>query len=588
VKDRQRVGITSFVGGIYGRTFALVVLLVGVTGMIAAGAQMLQIIYMGRIIDGVERGFDYVLPLFLVIVAAMIIHMAFNTLWAYTADKHTSRLMTRLREKLTHTLCYADFAALETLKDGDILSIVTSDAEGIRSWARILFQLGFVPIQFGFALAACFLISWKMAAIALPLAPLILGLGMVFSADLYQFNLQEKAGLGKLNGFLSDTMNFMIVIKTYCLEGLFAQRNRDNLDHVVAIRKRVARRNGAVTAFNTSMGHLAFVVIFLTGSLLVVSEEIAIGDMIAFIFLANFMGDGINILQAIPGTYRNACAAQHRLEQLMSLPDEDCGDLGIKRDAGSLSPGDLFAFKQVSFAYNADAMGLHNVSFSIKQGEKIAILGMSGSGKSTLFKLMCGLYRPTDGTITYRGENVADMPAVKLRRDLAVAPQESFLLLGTIANNIRIGRPDATEEEVIHACRKAQIHDFVVGLPQGYATELRNIGKIPSRGQMQRLNLARALLKDAPVLLLDEPTSALDISTHNAVMHHLTQELSGKTMIIIIHRLTRPERFDKIIVMEEGRIAGFGHHDHLTSSCTSYPSMLGKLSEQCYGVEVGT
>jgi ABC-type multidrug transport system fused ATPase/permease subunit len=435
-------------------------------------------------------------------------------------------------------------------------------------------------------LFACFFISWKMTAIALPLAPLILGLGMLFSSRLYPLNVAEKEGLGTLNGFLSDTMNFMIVIKTYCLETLFAQRNRESLDRLIAVKKRVARRDGALTAFNTSMGHVAFVAIFLSGSLLVVSGEIAIGDMIAFIFLANFMGEGINILQGLPGTYRNACAAQHRLEQLLSLPDEASAAPATAEGMLPISTEDVFTFKNVSFAYGAEALSLHNISLSIKPGEKIAILGMSGSGKSTLFKLMCGLYRPISGTLTYRGENVQDLAVEQLRANLAAAPQDAFLFPDTLANNIRIGRPDATDEEVKAACINARIHDFVASRPLGYETKPANINKMMSRGQMQRLNLARALLKDGPVLLLDEPTSALDLSTHNAVMHHLTQACSGKTIILIIHRLTHPEWFDRIIVMDEGRLAGFGHHELLMRSCPAYPAMLGQLSVETMNLEV--
>jgi ABC-type multidrug transport system fused ATPase/permease subunit len=585
VKTRE-TGISSFVCDLYGRRFVGAFLIVAATSMIGAGAQLLQIIYMGRIIDAAEKGFDDVLPLFLIIVAAMIVHFAFSTLWSYASDRHLNLVMTRLRERLSHTLCHADYTALQAFKDGDILSIVTADVEGIRSWVRVLFQLGFIPVQFGLTLLACFFISWKMTAIALPLAPLILGLGMLFSSHLYQLNLEEKERLGNLNGFLSDTMNFMIVIKTYCLETLFAQRNRQSLDRLVAVKKRVARRDGTLTGFNTSMGHLAFVVIFLTGSLLVVSGEIAIGDMIAFIFLGNFMGEGMNILQGVPGTYRNACAAQHRLEQLLSLPDEAHEASTTAGGMLPLSTDDVFTLKNVSFAYGTETPSLHDVSLSIKPGEKIAILGMSGSGKSTLFKLMCGLYRPISGTLIYRGLNVRDLAVEKLRANLAAAPQDSFLFPDTLANNIRIGRLDATDDEVTVACINARIHDFVASLPLGYETKLTNINKMMSRGQMQRLNLARALLKGAPVLLLDEPTSALDLSTHNAVMHHLTQEYSGRTIIIIIHRLTHPEWFDRIIVMEAGKVAGFGRHDLLMRSCPAYPAMLGHLSLGTMNLEV--
>lgn len=582
----KKAGINSFIRQIYGKKFTWVALSVALVCIVGSLAQMLLTVLMGRIIDAIDKGFKYVLPLFLIIAAAMIVYISFNTLWTYLSSNHTNRLMTKLRDMLDNAICHADFTSLEAIKDGDVLSIVTNDVEGIRNWINILFQMGFLPVKFGLALGVCFFISWKMTIIVLPLVPIILALGMLFSANLYQLNVSEKEGQGKINAFLNDALSFMIVIKSFCLEKIFAKKNKAILDDVAQIKKMIVYRENAVFYFNTSIGYVGFVAIFLVGSLYVVSGEMTIGEMISFIFIANFVGEGINIIQAIPISYRNACAAQHRIKKLLSLPVDGKIKLVVDSRIMPLPSADVFTFDDVSFAYSEQNMILHNISLSIQQGEKIAVIGMSGSGKTTLFKLMCGLYHATTGKLTYYGENVNDIASDKLRSDLAVAPQESFLFIDTIRNNVKISRPSANDEEMVMACKNAQIHDFIVDLPQGYDTKLKNINKAMSRGQMQRLNLARVFLKAAPVLLLDEPTSALDISTHNAVMRYLTQELPGKTIIMIIHRLTEPERFDKIIVMEDGRLVGFGYHDTLIGSNPSYKAMLGRMSEEYKESEV--
>lgn len=579
---KEKTGLTGFVREIYGQGFVWVMTVAALMSMLAAGARMVQILYLGRIVDGVAEGFQRVLSLFMIIAIALIIHLIFNALWGSYRARQTARLMATLRTRVAGRLCRADYAALERFEDGDILTIVTRDLASIRAWVGVLFQAGFVPVKLGFSLAACFMISWKMTLVAIPLVPVIAALGMAVSGSLYTFHVEEKAASGRLIALLSDTASFMIVVKTFCLERTFARKNRRALNRVVAARDRVARRENVVMALNTSLGHVGFVLIFLAGSLLVMGGEIEIGDMIAFIFLANFIGEGMSIVQRAPVAYRDGCAARQRLEQVLTMPEEMTG--GDRADRAAVTSPDgaagdtvdeVFAFDDVSFGYALGQTQLRHLSFIIRQGERVAVMGASGSGKSTLFKLMCGLYRPTAGSLRRQGRRLRDVPLAQLRADLSVAPQDSFLFFDTLAANVKIGRPTARMADVAAACRRARIHDVMTGLPDGYETQVVEIDKRLSRGQMQRLNVARALLKDAPVLLLDEPTSALDPATHDALEHELVQAPPDRTVIMIAHRLTYPEMFDKILVLADGGVAGYGHHDHLKRTCGTYRALLG-------------
>ncbi len=584
---RRNTGLTGFVRGIYGKGFVGMMGVAALMSMLSAGARMVQILYLGQIVDSVAEGFQRVLSLFLVISVALVIHLVFNALWGSYSARRTTQLMAALRERAARKLCCADYAALDALRDGDVLAIVTRDVEGIRAWTELLLQAGFVPVKLGLSLVACFMISWKMTLIVIPLVPVIAALGMAVSGSLYRFHVEEKAASGKLSALLNDTASFMIVVKTFCLERLFSRKNRRALDRVIAARDRVARRERVVMALNTSLGHVGFVLIFLTGSLLVMSGDIEIGDMIAFIFLANFIGEGMSIVQRAPLIYRNGCAARERLRQVLDMPEETTGgDRRGRIAAAGETVDEVFAFDNVSFGYTPGEAHLRHISFTIRPGERVAVMGASGSGKSTLFKLMCGLYHPTGGSLRRQGQPVHEMPVARLRADLAVAPQDSFLFFDTMAANVKIGRPAAGEAEVVAACRRARIHDFITGLPDGYETQAVMTDKRLSRGQIQRLNVARALLKDAPVLLLDEPTSALDPATHDAIERELVLAPPDRTVIMISHQLTYPEMFDKILVLEAGSVAGYGHHDQLRRTCASYRALLGAVSQEDSVMEV--
>jgi len=220
-------------------------------------------------------------------------------------------------------------------------------------------------------------------------------------------------------------------------------------------------------------------------------------------------------------------------------------------------------FENVSFHYPGGEAVLRHIDLDVAPGTKVAVLGLTGSGKSTLLHLIPRFYDPTEGRVLIDGVDVRDVTLASLRRQVAIVPQETFLFSTTLRENIAYGRPDATMEEIEAAARAAQIHDFIVSLPQGYETVVGERGVGLSGGQKQRIAIARALLTDAPILLLDESTSAVDVETERLIQRALDRLMAGRTTFIIASRLSTVRKADLVLVLEDGRIAARGTHDEL-------------------------
>jgi ABC-type multidrug transport system fused ATPase/permease subunit len=242
-------------------------------------------------------------------------------------------------------------------------------------------------------------------------------------------------------------------------------------------------------------------------------------------------------------------------------------------------------FEQVSFAYQASRPVLEDISFTVKPGQMVALVGLTGAGKTTLVSLIPRFYEPAAGRVLLDGVDVLDRSLKAVREGVSLVLQEPILFSASIADNIRYGRLDATLEEIEAAAQAAQAHEFISELPDGYATELGEDGAGLSGGERQRLSIARALLKDAPVLILDEPTSSLDARSEAKVFAALRRLMQGRTTIVIAHRLSTIRDADNIIVLENGRIAGQGRHEDLLASNALYRELCERLSLGLAAVE---
>jgi ATP-binding cassette subfamily B protein len=305
------------------------------------------------------------------------------------------------------------------------------------------------------------------------------------------------------------------------------------------------------------------------------------GRLGQFVLYALFAAGALAELSEVWGEITQAAGSAERLSEMMATIPE------IRSPAKPVPlpkpPLSTVAFENVTFSYptRQDEKALDDVSFNVKSGETIALVGPSGSGKTTIFNLLLRFYDPSAGVVRVDGVNVADADLTELRRRLAVVPQDVALFADTIAENIRYGTPTATLAEIRRAAVAAQADEFINALPGGYNCKLGERGASLSGGQRQRIAIARAILKNAPILLLDEATSALDAESENAVQRALDGLVSGRTTLIIAHRLATVQKADRILVMDKGRIVEAGTHGELVRRNGTY----ARLAELQFGRE---
>jgi ATP-binding cassette subfamily B protein len=292
----------------------------------------------------------------------------------------------------------------------------------------------------------------------------------------------------------------------------------------------------------------------------------SVGELVAFVGLLNMFFQPIQQLSQL---YSDLQSTLVSLEKVFSVLDteSDRADSPDAKDLRDLG-GDV-EFDRVSFAYGEDVV-LDDVSFRIKPSETLAIVGETGAGKSTIVKLLSRFYDPTDGEVRIDGQDLRDVRGSSLRRYMGVVLQDTFLFTGTIKDNIRYGRPDATEEEIIAAARTVGADDFIRRFPEGYETQVRERGGRLSVGERQLVAFARALLADPRLLVLDEATSSVDLATEARIETALDELLAGRTSIVIAHRLSTVRRADRILVMGEGRVIEEGTHEELLSRPSAY------------------
>lgn len=453
--------LLKFTSTTYGKRFTGKLIFIICLAAITSSAQFALTWYLGVIIDSIGDGFQVVSRYFLLISLFALFAVIGNALLIYVTGRMTSLFFLNLRKNLGKKLCNAEFAALERIKDGDLLSITTNDIEGFRPWLFALYSLGHIPIKFLLVFITLFIINWKLALVIIPLLPLAMLPSLFLSKKLHFLYSREKEAHGKTTGFINEVLDFILSLKSFCLESIFQKKNCSLLADVEKARVRRQLREQEIQTFGRCLGHIANFVIFITGSYLILHGEMTVGQIVTIMLLTNFIGEALNLIYAIPTSFQGANASMGRVNQILSLVDVTNRK---NNDIAFSEKTDAFEIKNLSFSFDdsIDATKvLCDINFSIEQGMKIAIIGKSGSGKTTLFKLLCGLYSPASGTIG---------SALPLKSNLSVVTQESFLFPDTIRNNILLAKSDVkvsgssykiNETELISACKKAQIHDFI-------------------------------------------------------------------------------------------------------------------------------
>jgi len=494
------------------------------------------------------------------IIALFLFMGIFSYIRRYYAQKLSQKVLYDLRNDLYSHLMNMSFSFFDKRRTGQLLSRVTSDVENIR----FMLSMGFIMMIYSvLSISLTFTILCSMnlflaVIVSIPFPFLLYGAyryNKIVRPKFYEIRTQ----FGKLTSIIQQNITGSAVVKAFNAEELeikrFAEKNEEYLRMNINVAKVRAKYMSALI-FIVGVSAL---LVFWAGGILTIQGVITLGTLIAFYGYIMQLVMPARFLGFLVSFYSQAMAAGERILEILN----EKPTVVEKPDAIELPPikGNI-KFENVSFKYG-DKWILKNVSFEIPAGKTVVILGTTGAGKSTILKLIPRFYDVTEGRILIDGYDIRDVKLESLRKQIGIVPQDIFLFSGTIRENIAYGKPDATEEEIIRAAKLANIHDFIVSLPNKYDTIIGERGVTLSGGQRQRVAIARAILTDPRILILDDATSSVDVKTEYEIQKALEQVLKGRTSIIVTQRMSVVKKADMIIVLDRGRVVGIGTHDEL-------------------------
>ena len=452
-------------------------------------------------------------------------------------------------------------------KAGWIISRLTNDIENfnnlLNDGVQNLVKNGLTLIG---VFIAIFFVDWRLALATISILPVMVIGTSIFRIQSWKAYRAAREAVAEIAGHLQENISGMRVVQAFTSEKKSAARF-DERNH--AYRRANARATLLSAVYFPGvelLGAVGLAVVLLYGGYRVVAREMSVGELVAFVGLLNMFFQPIQMLSQLYSDLQSTVAS---LEKVFAVLDteSDRADSPNARDLQDLR-GDV-QFDRVSFAYGEDIV-LDDVSFRIKPGETLAIVGETGAGKSTVVKLLSRFYDPTGGAVRVDGEDLRSVRGSSLRRYMGVVLQDTFLFTGTIKENIRYGRPDATDEEIVAAAKTVGADEFIRRFPDGYDTQVRERGGRLSVGERQLVSFARALLADPRLLVLDEATSSVDLMTEARIEEALDKLLEGRTSIVIAHRLSTVRGADRILVMGKGRVIEQGTHDELLERPSAY------------------
>ncbi|RTZ30348.1 ABC transporter ATP-binding protein [Paenibacillus polymyxa] len=531
-------------------------------------------IILGKAIEQMAQGtFSSTQNMIYLVVGMTVIGMPCKFVMRYASARFSVSALRDLRGDLVHKFYDLPVSSVESKFTGDLVSRLTNNTALLQNFFIQQFaNLFYLPLVFTASLTLLLLTSWKLVLASLALTPV----GMIITSlmskpiEKYSKELQEK--IAHLNAVGQDAIGGIPIVKAFNMQAVLLKKYMVITEEVIKRGLRLEKRYAFITPVGVMMLATPIILVIVYGGYLIQQGELNAGGIVLFLYLISFILQPVAMLPTIISQMKEAGGAAKHLFEVLDWPDErqDGKITSISQDleeddAESKDDIPVVSFEHLTFGYNEENTVLKEISFQVGQGETVAIVGASGGGKSTIFKLLCGFNEPGEhaGTVQLFGKNLTDWNLTSLRSHISMVSQESSLFPATIAENIGYGRLEATRKEIVEAAKAAHAHDFIVQLPEGYETLLSERGGGLSGGQKQRISIARALLKNAPLLLLDEPTSALDSQSEAQVQIAMNAAMQNRTVLVIAHRLSTVRQANRIIVLDQGSIVESGTHEEL-------------------------
>ncbi|HHO5393753.1 TPA: SAV1866 family putative multidrug efflux ABC transporter [Staphylococcus aureus] len=549
-----------------------------IVGIIKFGIPMLIPLLIKYAIDGVinnhalttdEKVHHLTIAIGIALFIFVIVRPPIEFIRQYLAQWTSNKILYDIRKKLSNHLQALSARFYANNQVGQVISRVINDVEQTKDFILTgLMNIWLDCITIIIALPIMFFLDVKLTLAALFIFPFYILTVYVFFGRLRKLTRERSQALAEVQGFLHERVQGISVVKSFAIEDNEAKNfDKKNTNFLTRALKHTRWNAYSFAAINT-VTDIGPIIVIGVGAYLAISGSITVGTLAAFVGYLELLFGPLRRLVASFTTLTQSFASMDRVFQLI---DED---YDIKNGVGAqpieIKQGRI-DIDHVSFQYNDnEAPILKDINLSIEKGETVAFVGMSGGGKSTLINLIPRFYDVTSGQILIDGHNIKDFLTGSLRNQIGLVQQDNILFSDTVKENILLGRPTATDEEVVEAAKMANAHDFIMNLPQGYDTEVGERGVKLSGGQKQRLSIARIFLNNPPILILDEATSALDLESESIIQEALDVLSKDRTTLIVAHRLSTITHADKIVVIENGHIVETGTHRELIAKQGAY------------------